>query len=214
MEYNYIEIEGKLLKVGIYSLAWLNANSDFPLYQKKVFDKFGLKLNQTFQNIDHAQWLTIISRYEDVDYLIFFDMDAIPLRKDFLEIVIARMYRKNKILGIEQKANHIPNSSIYAGPACFVISKSTYLELGQPSYSHTHRGDVGEELSILSREKGIEVDLFKFKSCLNPKWPYGDGRYFGIGTTYEDLVFHNFESRANAQVNFFVNKCKEVIGEA
>jgi hypothetical protein len=168
MEYNYLEKEGKRLKIGVYSLMWTNANTDFFTYQKKVFDFCNIKINQLVENVPHGLWLTNLAKQENVDFMIFFDMDAIPLQKDFLKIVIDRVYNKTKILGIEQRTNHIPNSVPYAGPACFVISKDTYEKLGEPSFLETSRSDVAEELSHICREKQIPIDVFKFNNCLHP----------------------------------------------
>jgi hypothetical protein len=221
MEYNYLVKDGKTLKIGVYTTYFPNLDPRFIKYQKKVFDKFGIKINQIENQPNllgrgynsHGTFLTETSKNEDVDYLIFFDADALPLHPDFLQIVIDRTYGKQVILGIEQRTNHIPNSIPYAGPACFVISKETYNALGQPHYNETDRSDVAEELTHIAREKGIEVDMFKFEKCEIPLWDLSEGRKFGTASSYEGLAFHNFESRNSEKIEFFVNKCKEILGE-
>lgn len=221
MEYNYLVKDGKTLKIGVYTTYFPNLDPRFIEYQKKVFDKFGIKLNQIENQPNllgrgynsHGTFLTEISKNEDVDYLVFFDIDAIPLHPDFLQIVIDRTYGKKVILGIEQRTNHIPNSIPYAGPSCFVISKETYNALGQPHYNETDRSDVAEELTHIAREKGIEVDMFKFEKCEIPLWDLSDGRKFGTASSYEGLAFHNFESRNSEKIELFLNKCKEILNE-
>ena len=221
MEYNYIIKENKKLKIGVYTTYFPNLDPKFIEYQKKVFNKFNIKINQIENppNLlgrgfnSHGTFLTEISKNEDVDYLIFFDADAIPLNSDFLNIVIDRVYGKNVILGIEQRTNHVPNSIPYAGPSCFVISKETYNLLGQPHYNETSRSDVAEELTHIAREKNIEIDMFKFETCKIPLWELGDGRKFGTASSYEGLVFHNFESRNKEKIEFFITKCKEILEE-
>ena len=222
MDYNYIEKDGKKLKIGIYTAYFKSLDPRFISYQKKVFDKFGVKINQILVEPNmlnrgfnsHGTLLTELSRNEDVDYFIFFDADAIPLKSNFLELIINRIYGKKVILGIEQHSNRLPNTIPYAGPACFAISKETYNLLGQPAFNETKRSDVAEELSYISREKGIEIDLFAFEECKIPVWPLKDNIKFGIASTYEGLIFHNFESRNNSEHTIhFVNKCKEVLGE-
>lgn len=222
MKYNYIDRDGKKLKVGIYVTYFASLDSRFISYQKKIFDKFGVEVNQILVEPNmlnrgfnsHGTLLTELSRNEDVDYFIFFDADAIPLKENFLDLIINRIYGKNVILGIEQHSNRLPDTIPYAGPACFAISKETYNLLGQPAYNETKRSDVAEELSYISREKGIEVDLFAFKECKIPTWPLKDNIKFGIASIYEDLIFHNFESRNNSEHTIhFVNKCKEILGE-
>lgn len=222
MKYNYISRDGKELKIGIYTAYFASLDPRFISYQKKVFDKFDVEINQILVEPNlhnrgfnsHGTLLTELSRNEDVDYLIFFDADAIPLKFNFIDIILDRIYGKNTIIGIEQRTNHVENSIPYAGPACFAISKETYNELGQPSYNETLRSDVAEELTHISREKGFEIDMFKFSKCEVPLWELGDGRKFGTASTYEDLMFHNFESRNSEKIEYFINKCKEVLEES
>lgn len=220
MKYNYITRNGKELKIGIYTTYFASLDPRFISYQKKVFDKFGVEVNQILVEPNllnrgfnsHGTLLTELSRNEDVDYLIFFDADAIPLKSNFIEVILDRIYGKHSIIGIEQHSNRLPNTIPYAGPACFAISKDTYNLLGQPAYNETTRSDVAEELSYISRDKGVEINFFEFSSCEVPCWPLKNDIYFGIASTYEDLIFHNFESRNNSEhTNRFVKKCKEVL---
>ena len=154
MDYNYIEKDGKKLKIGIYTAYFKSLDPRFISYQKKVFDKFGVKINQILVEPNmlnrgfnsHGTLLTELSRNEDVDYFIFFDADVIPLKSNFLELIINRIYGKKVILGIEQHSNRLPNTIPYAGPACFAISKETYNLLGQPAFNETKRSDVAEEI--------------------------------------------------------------------
>jgi hypothetical protein len=221
MKYNYITKDGKKLKIGIYVAYFANLDSRFISYQKKIFDKFGMEINQILVEPNllnrgfnsHGTLLTELSRNEDVDYLVFFDADAIPLKSNFIDVILDRIHGKHAIIGIEQRTNHVKDSIPYAGPACFAISKETYNELGQPSYNETSRSDVAEELTHICREKGIEINMFKFTKCEIPLWEFGDGRKFGTASTYEDLVFHNFESRNKEKIEYFINKCKEVLEE-
>ena len=242
--YNYIEINEEKLKVGVYCPAF-NCSPEYLEYNKKVFDHFGININYINSGETHAKILTTLSREEDVDYLCFVDVDAIPLSPDILETFIGRLYNKNAIIGIEQTSNnhsneidkqialrhalskgenisnHIsPSGNInnltnddpsYAGPAFFVISKKTYTLLGEPSYAETYRSDCGEELSYIAREKGFEVKYISFSTCIHPMWRLKNNVKFGIGSTYENLVYHNFQARCSTSLNMFVNRCKEVI---
>ena len=246
-KYNFLTIEGEELKVGVYSPYFENCLPQYMEYQLKVFEKLNVNLNQCLHTktcpqtnmVRHGEFLNEISRSEEVDYLVFFDVDAIPLKENFLEILIKRIHGKKAILGIEQKSNHVDvdnakkwggfnskqfselksTKQCYAGPACFVISKDTYQYLGEPSYNETFRSDCGEELSWIARDKGVEVQYIKFTSCEIPMWPLREGVKFGIASDYEDLVFHNFQARLsdtdllvkNPRVNYFINKCETVL---
>jgi hypothetical protein len=222
MKYNYIIRDGKELKIGIYTAYFSSLDPRFISYQKKVFNKFDIKINQILVEPNlfnkgfnsHGTLLTELSKNEDVDYLIFFDADAIPLKSNFIDIILDRIHGKHAIIGIEQHSNRLPDTVPYAGPACFAISKETYNKLGQPAYNETTRSDVAEELSYVSREKNVEINFFKFLNCEVPCWPLKSNIYFGIASTYEDLIFHNFESRNNSEhTNRFVKKCKEILNE-
>ena len=43
-----------------------------------------------------------------------------------------------------------------------------------------------------------------------PMWDLEDGVKFGYGTTYENNIYHSFESRFH-NINMFTNKCDEVL---
>tara|TARA_R110002051_G_scaffold325745_2_gene430761 strand:- start:1824 stop:2555 length:732 start_codon:yes stop_codon:yes gene_type:complete len=228
-KYNFLNLEGEELKIGIYSPAFEGCNPDYANYQQQVFDKFNVKINQCIHTkrsprsgtVRHGDFLDEISKSEDVDYIVFFDIDAIPLKEDFLKILIKKAHGKQCILGIEQKSNRInfENAERYAGPACFVISKNVYNLLGEPSYNETDRSDCGEELSWIAREKGIEVNYIEFTNCAIPMWKLKDNVKFGIGSEYEGLIFHNFQARMsdidlivnNPRVDYFKKKCMEVL---
>lgn len=246
-KYNFLNIEGEELKIGIYCPIFENCLPTYADYQKQVFEKFNAKINQCIHTKPcphlgiprHGDFLDEISRSENVDYLVFFDVDAIPLKENFLEVLVKRVHGKKAILGIEQRSNHvqIDNSKkrggfdlkqftelkktkqCYAGPACFIISKNTYEFLGEPSYNETFRSDAGEELSWVAREKGVEVNYIKFTKCAIPMWRLKENVKFGIASEYEDLIFHNFQARIsgtdsivkNPRIDHFKKKCMEVL---
>lgn len=201
------------LKIGIYSPT-AHIESSITKNQKRVFDFFKIHINQIYNNSSHANFLTNISRTEDVDYFIFFDIDAIPLKANFLDVVMNRVVASNCILGVEQLANHIEKSEIFAGPACFIISKKIYEQLGSPSFN-ANNFDVGGCLTVLAKKQNITVEYFKVTSYRTKRWflDWEKQRYFGNGTIYEDLIYHEFDSRDdNHQLtNFFIRKCNDVI---
>ena len=242
--YNHIKINEEKLKVGVYCPAFY-CDPLYIEYNKKVFNHFGINVNYVTSGSRHGEILNTLSREENVDYLCFVDVDAIPLSPNVLETLIGRIYNKNAIIGIEQTSNnhrheadklialshaiergeniskHISpanndknltnHEETYAGPAFFLIAKETYKTLGEPSYLETYRSDCGEELSYVAREKGFEVKYIHFSHCVQPKWHLKENIKFGIGSSYEDLVYHNFQSRASTSLDMFIEKCKEVL---
>ena len=95
-KYNFLTIEGEELKVGVYSPYFEICLPQYMEYQLKVFEKLNVNLNQCLHTktcpqtnmVRHGEFLNEISRSEEVDYLVFFDVDAIPLKENFLEILI------------------------------------------------------------------------------------------------------------------------------
>ena len=206
-EYNYV----KGYKVGIYTPYMKNLDQSVIDAQRSVFDVFDFKINQVYWEGRHAEFSNFIARNEDVDFFILFDIDAIPLRPDFLELVI-EMAGKDKIVGAEQVTIHISDDA-FAAPSCFIMSKDLYERMNQPDFEITDRSDDTQELTYLAQEMGIEVRLLKFTHCEKEHyyWRFKDGRKYGYGSYYEDLAYHNFESRMGAYIHLFLNKCKEIV---
>jgi len=191
-------------------------NTDVPIYQKKVFDKFDMKLNQFYGNIRHSEFMDYIITNVDFDIYIFFDMDCIPLKNGLYEYIINKI-QHNGIIGIEQCAG-IANESpehIYAGPACFSISKNVYNNISKPSFKENRRSDVAQEFTHVCESNNIPVYFFKLTKCNNYKWKLGCDRYFGNGAIYEDWLYHQFEIKRdndeNKNILEFIEKCKEVL---
>jgi hypothetical protein len=158
----------------------------------------------------HPNFMNDISNNEDVDYFLFFDIDAFPTISNFLDVIIDRVYGKDTILGIEQKTSHL-NNDVYAGPACFCVSKKFYELLGSPNYNATGRGDVAEELTHLCREKNYEINFLKFDKCEKKQWILKSDIWFGNGSVYENMIFHNFHSASGNEIDIFIKNAKKVL---
>jgi hypothetical protein len=215
VKYNYVNKNGETLRIGIYSVYFPNNDLRYRDLQKLIFEKFKVDINQILwegpMDYDgHPNFMNNISNNEDVDYLLFFDIDAFPTKSNFLDVIIDRVYDKNTILGIEQKTSHL-NNDVYAGPACFCISKSFYDLLGRPKYNATGRGDVGEELSHICREKNYQISYLKFDKCEIERWELKPGVMFGNGSMYEDLIFHNFHSASGGNIDIYIKNANKVL---
>jgi glycosyltransferase involved in cell wall biosynthesis len=215
MKYNYINKNNETLKIGIYSVYFPNNDLRYRNLQKLIFNKFNVEINQIewggpMDYDGHPNFMNEISNNENVDYLVFFDIDAFPLKPNFLNIIIDRIYGKNTILGIEQKTSHL-NNEIYAGSGFFCISKEFYNLLGNPKYNANGRSDVVEELSHICREKNYEISFLKFDKCEIERWELKPGIMFGNGSIYEDLIFHNFHSASGGNIEIFINNANKVL---
>jgi hypothetical protein len=179
--------------------------------QKEVFDKFNLPLTQIISDIQHGAFLEQILKTTNKNYIIFFDVDCIPLTKDLYDIILNEITTEKSIIGIEQTGE--PRYHIYAGPACLGLPVSVYHEIGQPKLQQTFRSDTAEEITWCCEERAIKVKYFKLSHVEKPKWKLGHDRMFGIGTTYsfnnKDILYHQFEVRYN--YSSFINKCNSIL---
>jgi hypothetical protein len=175
----------------------------------------GIELKQI--NVD--DWIghgKVIDRYlrecnQDWEYLLLLDIDCIPLNKEIVPKAIDWAKNNNGIFSVAQKASHIKGSIEYASPAFLTISQKTYNFLGRPTFSTTERSDCAAELSYHAKDKGVELNLLYPSSVEVELWDLDNGRKFGFGTTYDNQVYHAFESRLHKTTDSFVKKCNEVI---
>jgi len=196
------------------AISFYNSNIN-PLvveYQKKVFNHFGLEVEQILHSKEHGEaidyWLNIM----EWDKVAIFDIDCIPLNKFTLSHAEAQS--EGNVFGAAQKANHIEGSSIYASPAFICLSKEVYNKIGRPTFKDGNGFDVGAFASHVAAQSGVSVSLLWPSEVEEPKWSLSGDTMFGYGTTYQGMVYHAFESRFNHEsTSRFIAKCKEVIGE-
>lgn len=204
-----------LNRIQAFSCYQDNISEKIVHYQKSVFDLFGMNIVQEYTTINHADFLDEKINNIDFDIIVFFDIDCIPITPNLYEYIIDKLSDNNSILGIEQC--NIKKDGIYAGPACFAITNDVFTKLGKPSFNPTYRSDTGGEFTFNSIENGVNVKLFNIKKSLNRKWKCGD-KYFGNGTTYDNLLYHQFElgryyNHPDLKIYEyqFINKCKEIL---
>jgi len=197
-----------------FSYANSNISDEVCELQRAVFDKFNLPITQVKIDSNHGDFLTETAISCNSRYIIFFDVDCIPLVPNLYDIILDELKEDNCIIGIEQMCNHNPHNHLYAGPACLAFPVDLFKELGEPSLMQKgNRSDVGEELTWLCEENNYEVKLFKATSSEIPKWKLNNNRDFGIGTTYShnslDILYHQFEIRKSH--SNFIAKCKSIL---
>ena len=214
-KYNYI----KNKKVGIFSCYFKNVSQDLITYQKKVFEYFNMVINQELENdylingilapANHGKYLDRIIRTVDADIFIFFDIDAIPLKKELFEYIVNELSDNNSIIGVEQSLFNLQNR--YAGPACFGISKNIYEKLGSPSFCAIENlCDTAGLLTLKAKEYGINVKYFTIYDSINKLWKC-ENKWYGLGTNYCNLIYHQFT--ASAHHLMFIEKCKTILNK-
>ena len=148
------------------------------------------------------------------DIFIFFELDCVPLDDKIIENIVHELTNEECIIGIEQSANHLSPNFIYAGPACFGITKEVYDKLGKPSFDGTNRSDVAQECTYLAYEKNIKVKFIELIYSKNNKWQLGNDRFFGNGCFYkinDSKIYHQFQSHIEEQKNDFKNECEKIV---
>lgn len=211
-----IIINGKTVCV----LTWFNSLIVSDLYntQQEIFKHFDLKINTYFdENLTHAIFMDYCLKNIESDIFIFFDLDCVPMDKKIIENIVEELIKEECIIGIEQTANHLDSNFIYAGPACFGITKDIYNKLGSASFDGTHRSDIAQEYTYLSYENNIKVKFLKLISSKNSKWKLGSNRFFGNGCFYsfkDSKIYHQFQTNLEEQKNDFKLECKKIINNA
>lgn len=187
--------------------------------QKSVFDHFELQIEQIETYLTHGAAIDKWLQENEWEEVAIFDIDCIPLDIMFMGFVkLALQLKQKDIIGCFQRANHIPNSSVYLGPFFCCFTKELWEQTARATFVDIPSYDVGgffsnKAMSIAKNLIGfmpIEVEV--------PKWDLMNYIKFGNGTTYglmtHGLIYHAFEIRYNEDSQLrFLNKCKEVINE-
>lgn len=204
------------MKIEFVSLHWDNVDQDMLDAHKRVMKHFDIPINYFNLNVNHGHWMTEVHKQSQSDIVVTIEPDCIPLSKEKVFDVIRYAKRNNTFVGIAQVSNHIrPKSHIYAAPGFYVMPTRLYKTLKHPSFSETHRSDTAEEISYKAEENGIKYRALRptyFEGEPSEgAWPLSCLGYYGIGTVFEDTVYHLYQSRMAQNIELFIKRCEEVI---
>ena len=188
-----------------------NISTSTVAYQKKVFDLFKLPLVQVNAGKTHAEFLEDTLASTDKEFVIFFDIDAIPLRKEAVFLLLNDLTQGAVVAGSLLTANHLNNAkNNYVGPFFMGIQTGFYKQCGSPSLDWSEEFDVAAILTAAAINSSLSVKYWVPTDIEVRKWSLYRIGYFGLGTTYNGLVYHAFEGR-EGNSKTFVNKCKKVL---
>lgn len=204
------------MKIEFNSLHWDNVDKDMLQAHKNVMQHFDFPINYHNVNMNHGKWMGQVINESKSDVIVIIEPDCIPLSRENVLKCIYYAYKKETFVGIAQVSNHIPpKSHIYAAPGFFCIRKSVYDRLGRPSFSETRRSDTAEELCYIAEEKGVRyralLPTHFEKEPSEGLWPLSNLGYYGIGTVFDNTVYHLYQSRMAANIELFVKRCDEVV---
>lgn len=203
------------MKIEIHSLHWDNVDKDMLTAHKQVMKHFDTQVNyHNLNGANHGRWMEWVVNESKSDVVVFFEPDCIPLNLNFHHY-IRYAYKHKTFVGIAQVSNHIPpKSHIYAAPGFYCISKEAYNVLGKPSFTETRRSDTAEEISYMAEEQGLKyralMPTYFYTEPAEGLWPLSNLGYYGIGTVFDDSIFHLYQSRMAQNIELFVRVCDAV----
>jgi hypothetical protein len=150
------------------------------------------------------------------DVVGFLDIDCVPTNKQVVDDAIQYAADNKSFVGIAQASNHIPpKSHIFAAPAFFFIWRKTWKAMQRPTFSETPNSDVAENVSYAAEMAGIRYKtLYPTHWTAIPEegvWRLHTYGLYGIGTHFEEGVYHLYQGRFEKNVQMFVNRCDDII---
>jgi len=201
------------MNAAVFSLYWDNLDPRVAHYQKKVMEHFGIPAAQhKIHGLDHGEWMDwVINRHDDLDVLVFFDIDCIPLDKDKVHHCI-NLAGGGTLIGNEQASNHLDPSRLFAAPSFLCVNRRVWRGVGKPSCKATYDGDVAQMLTDSWNYRKMPVEFLPVKDFEVAKWNLpGRPMSYGIGTNYADTTYHLFECRDNSNIDRFVKKAEGIL---
>ena len=184
----------------VFSLYMRNIPNEIRLYQAKVFERFGVPLQQLEVNatgpmqesmlIGSAIEQVVEQNKDRVKYFLMFDIDCIPLSKEAIQYYVDEI-KAGKLIGPVQRSNHIENGKhVFAAPCALGFSSELYKEIGALSqdslFKPTGRGDTCEEFTYMMEVyKPEELKILRPTHVEKLIWPLENQNRleYGEGTT-------------------------------
>lgn len=204
------------VKVSIHTLYFPNLSSDFVDAHKSVMNHFNIPVNYTVAAVRPGVWMDQIIRNSEADIVGFIDIDCIPLNDKVINEAIKFVAKNKSICGVAQATNHIPPMThVFCSPAFFFMWRPLHTALNQPSFLETQRSDVGQEICYVAETNGVRMKQFYpthfEREPQEGVWRLGNYGLYGIGTVFENKIYHLYQSRMQSNVELFIKRCKEVV---
>ena len=217
------------MKPIILSPYMANVNPAVKEAQFRVMNKLCTEIPfvQVLTTKSHGETLTNLAQscmQKGYDTVMFMDIDAIPLSTSAIEFTLNKAHRGH-LTGNIQRSNHIQNNQhLFVAPSFMAMSLNYWTWAGQPRFSETHRGDVGEEVTYAWEAKGWPMQTYmtmryEAPPAECPSWALADGMpHYGLGTTFGlsslEMSYHAFQIRMGGMVERFLTKCDSILVES
>ena len=203
------------MKVTVHTLKWTDNNPLILENHKKVLDHFQIPVNYTEENIHHGLWMDRVLNTFDSDIFVFMDSDCVPLTREAVDEAINHC-ANGYLVGNAQVTNCIKaKHDLFCASSFVVISKQYYEEIGKPSAVNNHRSDVAQELTRGAVEKEKRIKMYfptSFQSVpAGGIWRLSGYGSYGIGTIFDEKMYHLFQGRFEKNVDLFINTCECVL---
>lgn len=203
------------MKIEINTLYWTNTNPRMTESHKRVINHFELDVIYHEENSEHGAWMDRICSTSNADVIGFLDIDCVPLSKEKVDESINYVTTHDTFIGITQVANYIkPATHVYAAPAFFFITKSSWEKL-KTSFRDTKKTDVGESITYKAEETGMKF-RFLYPTAyedvpVGGVWPLGNYGFYGVGTVFDNACYHLYQGRMNNNIERFEKRCQQIV---
>ena len=203
------------MTVEVHTLSWKNNNPLLVEHHKKVMSHFEIPVNYTIEDINHAVWMNNVLNTSKADIICFLDIDCIPIKKDFILEGIDYCQR-GYLVGNAQVTNCIKaKHDLFCAPSFLIISKKMYEDLGSPTTLNNQRSDTAQEITRAAVENEKRIKMYfptSFQEVpIRGIWRLSSYGYYGIGTLYDNKMYHLFQSRIQRNIDLFVQTCDHVV---
>jgi len=196
------------MKISINTLYWDNTDLEIIQSHKKVMSKFDLPVNYTQKNIHHGEWIDhIFLSDKESDVFVFMDADCIPLKREYIDEAI-KYCANGYMVGNAQITNCIKaKHDLFCAPSFLVISRPYYERIGKPSAVNNKRSDIAQEFTRAAVDAELRLKMnfpTSFQSVpAGGIWRLSGYGYYGIGTIFDDKIYHLFQTRFKQNVELF-----------
>lgn len=203
------------MKITVNTLYWKNNNPTVQEMHSKVMKHFDIPVNYTIENVHHGVWIDSIMNTIDSDIYVFFDGDCIPLNRAAVDEAITHC-ANGYLVGNAHVTNCIKaKHDLFCGAAFLVISKPYYERIKKPSAINNKRSDIAQEFTRSAVELELRLKMnFPTTFQAVPSggiWRLSGYGYYGIGTIYDEKIYHLWQSRFEKNVELFKETCDLVL---